>query len=119
VVVECLLSIHLLISRPIVTYGHKGAIKGGLRHADHAVIYTGDSPPEALLGEPFLVRGPIQVLPKTSRDRLARESRINYAKIYTVEHNVKVAFVGQISEGSKRQFVLDFDSVWASKTKIT
>ena len=92
--------------------------KGGLHHAEHAVIYTGDTSPEGLPGEPVLGLKPIQVLPKTSRDKLAPECRINYAKIYTVEHNVKVAFFGKISKDSERRFIVDFDSVWESKPKF-
>lgn len=31
-------------------------------------------------------------------------SRINYAKVYTVEHNVKVCFIGRIHTESKKEF---------------
>jgi hypothetical protein len=31
-------------------------------------------------------------------------SRINYAKVYTVEHNVKVCFIGRIHKESKKEF---------------
>jgi hypothetical protein len=115
---ECLSNLHLLILSPIVTYGHRATTKGGLQYTDHAVIYTGNKPPKVLPGEPNLLLEPIQVLTKMPRDRLAGESRINYAKIYTVEHNVKVAFIGKISPASERRFMNDFDSVWETKNKI-
>jgi hypothetical protein len=119
VLVERLLSLHLLRFSPILTYHGKGAAKGGLQYAGHSVIYTGDKPPEELPGESLHLLPPIQVIPKTVRDKLVRESRINYAKIYTIEHNVKVVFIGQISIDSARQFIMDFDSVWEMKDKIT
>jgi len=49
------------------------------------------------------------------RDTLVPESRINYAKIYTVEHNVKVAFIGDIAPASQHIFVTDHDMVWAKR----
>jgi hypothetical protein len=104
---------------PIFTYGRKGLSKGGLQHAEHAVIYTGDRPPREIPGEPVFGLKPIQVLSKTSRDKLAPESLINYAKIYTVEHSVKVAFIGKILKDSERRFMVDFDSVWVRKPKIS
>lgn len=37
-------------------------------------------------------------------ERLARESRVNYSKLVTVEHNVKVFFIGNI-------YPQDFDDI--------
>jgi hypothetical protein len=65
---------------------------------DHAIIYTGSNPSQ-FEGE-ILGYDPIQVLPKSSRDKLDRSSRVNYAKIYTVEHNLKVGFIGWIADSS-------------------
>ncbi len=61
---------------------------------------------------------PIRVIPKTPRDKLEKESRINYAKIYTVEHNVKVLFIGQIAQDSQHALVADFDAVWMNKRQM-
>lgn len=73
--------------------------------------------PKALKGESLALK-PIKVKPKTPRDKLQPQSRINYAKIYTVEHNVKVFFIGEISDSSKRRFMTDFDVVWVKKRKM-
>jgi hypothetical protein len=89
----------------------------GVQRDDHAVIYTGHKAPKELPGE-GLVHKPIEVIPKTPRDKLEPNSRINFAKIYTVEHNVKVMFIGQISKNSERAFMSDFDSVWDNRNKI-
>jgi hypothetical protein len=69
--------------------------------------------PTARPGE-NLIRDPIRVVPKTDRDKLHPDSRINYAKIYTVEHNVKVLFIGQIHKRSEGRFMTAFNDVWGN-----
>jgi hypothetical protein len=90
-------------------------MKGGVDRADHAVIYTGSDPPELVKGETPLLLRPVKVIPKTPRDKLEKESRINYAKIYTVEHNVKVHFIGRITDSDHHSFVADSDAAWYRK----
>lgn len=63
---------------------------------DHGVIYTSATPPPLLPGE-NLDKQPIHVWP-TNRDTLAPESRVNYGKVYAVEHNVKVRDIGMVDE---------------------
>jgi hypothetical protein len=70
------------------------------------MVYIGDNPPELLLGE-RLFKKPIKVEPLSSRDKLANESRVNYSKLYTVEHNVKVCFIGKIHDDSYQTFFAD------------
>jgi hypothetical protein len=45
-------------------------------------------------------------------DELAVSSRINYAKIYTIEHNLKVCFIGTIHADSRAVFFTDFKRVF-------
>jgi hypothetical protein len=47
--------------------------------------------------------------PRAYRDQLDPTSRLNYTKIYTVEYNVKVSFIGKIHRDSVRDFVRDFN----------
>jgi hypothetical protein len=75
---------------------------------DHAIIYTTNQPPALLPNEPILHKIPIKVVPDSRRVKLAPESRVNYNKLYTVEHNVKVCFIGKIALDSERQFLADF-----------
>lgn len=65
-----------------------------------------------------MTKRPIQVTPKSPRDKLDPMSRINYAKIYTVEHNVKVCFIGQIAPSSEKQLMEDFDNTWNKKRRF-
>jgi hypothetical protein len=57
-------------------------------------------------------------VPATARDKLERESRINYTKIYTVEHNVKVVFIGHVDPASQQRLANDFDSTWMKKRQM-
>ena len=69
-------------------------------------------------GERLLTKSPIQVVTMNGSDKLEPESRLNYAKIYTVEHNIKVHFIGRISKLSMPIFIADFKSTWLAKKKF-
>lgn len=91
-----------------MSYGRQGTAKHGVKPNDHAIIYTEDYPPGELVGERRLHKAPIRVVPFTYRDKLHPASRINYSKMYTVEHNVKVCFIGKIHPDSEHTFERDF-----------
>ncbi|CZR58307.1 uncharacterized protein PAC_08199 [Phialocephala subalpina] len=101
---------------PILTYQRRGFLKSGAHPEDHAVIYTSDKPPNEAV-TPTLT--PIHVQSKTPRDKLQPLSFVNYAKIYTVEHNVKVMFIGWIANESQRSFAKDFDYVWKGHRQMS
>jgi hypothetical protein len=98
---------------PILTYGGQGTKKSGVKPEHHAIIYTGDKPPTELPGEKRLSNRPIRVVGDTPRDKLFKESRVNYSKVYTIEHDVKVCSVGKIHSDDRAQFFLDFENSWA------
>lgn len=109
----------LLISRsPILTYHNQGTKKWGVVPDDHAIVYVGDQAPPNLRGENILSKPPIEMIPKSPRHKLEPASRINYAKIYTVEHNVKVCFIGHIAPSSEMQLMRDFDDTWYKKRQM-
>ncbi|KAK8219841.1 hypothetical protein M8818_000815 [Zalaria obscura] len=86
---------------PIQTYGGRGVTKPGLDKEEHAIIYTGDSPPRQLRGElpsggEDPMRSPIRVVPTSNTMRLDPMSRIHFGRVYTVEKNVKVMDVGTV-----------------------
>ena len=52
-----------------------------------------------------LVKEPLEVEPAFDSITLHPSSLVNFGKIYTVEHNVKVMPIGQISDRSMPKFV--------------
>jgi hypothetical protein len=105
-----------------LTYQGQGTRKAGVKPQDHAIIYTedkkkiggkskrGSEKPTEAEGEEKLSKRPIRMAPKTSRDQLDPLSRLNYAKIYTVEYNLKVHFIGEIHRDSIKYFTRYFNS---------
>ncbi|KAI9706453.1 MAG: hypothetical protein M1836_003459 [Candelina mexicana] len=85
---------------PVTTYGRQGATKRGICQADHAIVYTGDEIPQYLEGEEGLTKDALQVIPDSADALLDPLSRVNFGKVYTVEHNVKVKNVGLVASGS-------------------
>ena len=82
-------------------------------HADHhAIIYSGRKP-VAFRGEKEkgLVMKSIKITPDNPRHIVDDASRLNYAKTYTVEYNVKVWFIGKISSGSEWQIRTDYNRI--------
>ena len=51
------------------------------------------------------------MIPDNPREKLDPASRMNYAKIYTVEHNVKVYFIGRIAPKYEQQVVIDYNRI--------
>lgn len=58
------------------------------------------------------MRDPLQVLPKRPGDKLDVMSRVNFRKVYTVEHNVKVYDFGHVHPGQIHQLESTFFTVW-------
>jgi hypothetical protein len=79
----------------------------------------GHSSSSNLKDERKLSKNPIQVISKAPRDKLHPGSRINYGKIYTVEHNVKVLFIGKLAKESERTLMTDFDATWSKGTSLS
>jgi hypothetical protein len=85
--------------------------------SDHSIIYSGSKAPEPSRDErpqegeaPMM--DPIRVKPKSRPDRLDPMSRINYMKIYSLEHNVKVFEFGDVAEESMSRLKKNFATVW-------
>jgi len=88
---------------PIQTYGGRGAVKRSLVIQDHAIVYTeyqGVGPPRALPGEEGINKRPLRMKPNMDHpeSRLDKASRINFGKVYAIEHNVRVLNIGKISD---------------------
>lgn len=103
---------------PIQTYGGRGVGKQYVVKSDHAIIYTGNKEPKQHKDEypregeaPMLSPG-LRVDPKTRSEKLDPNSRINFNKIYTIEHNVKVYEFGEVHRDSRRTLQKHFQACW-------
>ncbi|KAF2971235.1 hypothetical protein GQX73_g2353 [Xylaria multiplex] len=81
---------------PILTYDRRGCSKRGVRPNKHGIIYDALGRPKLLRGEPDLGFEPVPLEIYAEGETLAKESRVNYSKLVTIEHNVKVFFIGRI-----------------------
>jgi hypothetical protein len=91
-----------------LTYGGQGTLKRGVHPEHHAIIYTGKSP--VILDGEQITKRSIQMESNNKRHgKLDETSRINYAKLYTVEHNVKVHFIGKIAAKHEQRIVTDYN----------
>lgn len=82
---------------PILTYGSKACNKKGIKPEKHGIIHERGNKPRLLSGEPKLGFAPVKVEITQDGEKLSKESRVNYSKLVTVEHNVKVFFIGHIA----------------------
>lgn len=88
---------------PITTYNGRGTAKPGLTKEAaeaHAIIYMSTEQPARLQLEDRMIKRPIAVNASNPRQRLDRMSRVNFLKVYTVEHYVKVMDVGVVARDS-------------------
>jgi hypothetical protein len=92
---------------PILTYGKQGTTKPGCKPEDHAIVYSEGQKSLALTDE-VLIKRPIRVVMKDREDPLHFSSRINYAKVYTVEHNTKVHFIGKVHKDYENNLITDY-----------
>jgi hypothetical protein len=74
------------------------------------MIYTGRDVPSQLQGEQ-LVKRPVRMEPSSPEEKLDPISRVNYAKVYTIEHNIRVCFIGKIHADSRATFETDFKEI--------
>jgi hypothetical protein len=101
---------------PINTYNGKGVGKPGFNDRDiraHAIIYMAGCPSEEAKGEPKMSKKPIEVNSAGPDQKLDPMSRIHFGKVHTVEHNVKVMNVGNITKKSLEYF----EAYWNSKAE--
>ncbi|KAK6401681.1 hypothetical protein LTR95_019160, partial [Oleoguttula sp. CCFEE 5521] len=103
---------------PINTYNGRGVSKPGVIKSDHAIIYSGRKCPDPdpaerpARGEAGMRPAAIRVDPDDKVTKLDPMSRIDFGKVHTVEHNVKVKPFGNVHEGSRIDLERQFDSVW-------
>jgi hypothetical protein len=99
------------ICLPILTYGYQGVLKPGVHPEDHAVVYSSRRGGPYLLEreEGLMKKSPIRIEMTSPREKLDQLSRLNYAKVYTVEHNVKVVFIGRVAKECENVLIVAYN----------
>jgi hypothetical protein len=79
-------------------------LKHGVHPEDHAVVYSSKSQGPYFLEREkgLMTKHPIRIEVIKDSHKLDPLSRLNYAKLYTVEHNVKVLFIGKVAKNYER-----------------
>jgi hypothetical protein len=78
--------------------------KAGVDPEGHATIHMVDNPPpkeDEKISD--FTNDPIQVKLITARDKLDSNSIVDFTRLYTVEHNLKVYFIGELTSSSRRE----------------
>jgi hypothetical protein len=105
------------LHRPILTYGGTACLKRGTKALKHGIIYQRGKSPHTVKGEPKLGFRPVAVDMTEVGEKLARESRVIYGKLVTIEHNVKVLFIGRIVSKDYEVVRTAVEQCWQSKNK--
>lgn len=105
---------------PINTYFGRGVSHQGVVKSDHTVIFTGKDPPQLHPDEhpkqQELGMRPeyIRVKTRSLTDKLSPSSRLNYGKIYTIQHSAPVKAFGRVADNCLGRLESNFRSVWFS-----
>jgi hypothetical protein len=83
----------------------QGVYKQGIDLKAHAIIHMKGDPPKKEYLDRRLDKEPLQVTPDYQGAKLESSSLLNFGKVYTVEHNVKVRSIGQITDVSKPKLI--------------
>ena len=103
---------------PITTYAGRGVAKPDVQKSEHSIIYTGRRPPNLTqdemprLGEHRMLLQPIRIVQNDPGDRLGPMSRLDYGKVHTMYHKVKVRAFGQVHPESMQASMMQFALVW-------
>lgn len=95
-----------------------------MNKSEHAIVYTTKQPPRPLPGEsPAPDEAPlrsalIRVKPDDRTDKLSPTSRINFGKVYTIEHNTKVRNFGVVHRDSLKALQRTFQEVWFGTSEV-
>ena len=86
----------------------------------HGAVFPAGGKPKFFPAEPPLGFQPVALQIDIPSEKLAWQSRINYSKLITVEHNVKVFFIGRIWQTDFNDIVTAaVDKCWEDKIRQT
>ena len=106
-----------MVSSPILTYGGKACKKRGTKAEKHGIIYDQRNRAQGLSGEPKLGFPPVKAEMTAEGEKLSKESRVNYSKLVTVEHNVRVLLIGSICSSSWQDVEDAVNACWDQKIR--
>lgn len=90
-----------------MTYGRQGLTKSGAQPEHHAAIYSEKA---VTYKDENLTLRSVMVEMFEKREKLDDMSRINYAKVYTIEYNVKVLFIGRVIKDHIARLLGDYQA---------
>ncbi|KAI4591821.1 hypothetical protein KJ359_012202 [Pestalotiopsis sp. 9143b] len=105
---------------PIATYKKKACTKPGIKAVQHGIIYTSAQASMPLMGEPELGVAPIRLILNKGLEgieKLAPQSRVNYSKHVTIEHNSLVYFIGKVHSNDLEILERGVDSRWENRIR--
>ena len=100
-----------------MTYGGQGVGKLYVKKSDHAIIYSGRNPPASMSserparGELGMRSYAIRVDPDKRDEKLDPMSRIDFGKMHTIHHNLKVRPFGMVNDNSISHLLSQFEAV--------
>jgi hypothetical protein len=100
---------------PILTYENKACTKNGVKPDKHGIIHDERKKAHMLHREPDLGFKPIRAIMTEALETLARESRVNYSKPSTIEHNSLVWFIGRVHPDDFHIVSKAYSKCWAKK----
>jgi hypothetical protein len=110
---------------PINTYAGRGVAKHGIAKSEHAIIYTGRTPPRVRTdeapkrGETGMQSIPIRVDADSFDELLDPMSRIDFGGVTKIQHNIRVKPLGIVNSTSMAALQHQFKVVWDTPTNIT
>ena len=110
---------------PIMSYGKQGVGKPTVKKSEHSIVYTTKDPPEPLpeetpsRGEEGMRPQAIRIDVDNPTHKLDHTSRLDYGKVYTIQHNIKVQSYGKVNPRSMNALVHQFGNVWNSQPVLS
>ena len=82
---------------PLNTYNGQGTSKPGIRADEYAPVHAQRSASPSLAQDPSRFQTSFPIVVERSGETIDPKSHVNFGRVYTVEHNVKVSTVGRIA----------------------
>lgn len=107
------------IGVPVTSYGLKGINKNlpPTERNAHAIVYAFGKKPQPVLNEPTMDKHSICINMNDPSETLSRSSRVYYAKPQSIDHNIKVHFLGRVVKEHVDTLLGDFKSEYLTPTK--